>query len=156
MSSLESSLLKTSYDNISITIPGWCELRRARDTHTHFLTHTHTHTLHSYFLTLTSSRSVFCTPSCSVDQTGIQTFILLLNEWGTPYFLCNYRFLSGLVSIISQSLLQVQQLLYYSNHGDLFAVWFAVEMYLWMRVGGGSASVCVCVSVYMHKKCAKG
>lgn len=60
-------------------------------------------------------------------------------------FPCNYRFLSGLASGISQSLLQVQQLLYYCNHGDLFAVWFAVEMYLWTGVGGGS--VCVCESV---------
>lgn len=111
--------------------------------HTHTLNHTHSTPVswHSHLR--------FLHPVLSVDQTGIQTSILPLNESGTMYFLTNYRFLSGLASIISQSVLQVRQLWYYCNHGDLFAVWFAVGMYLWMRVGGGSASVCVCVSVFV-------
>ena len=88
----------------------------------------------------------FCTPSGSVDQTGSHTFHCAAKWITSRVFPRNYRFLSGLASIISQSLHQVQQLLYYCNHGDLLAVWFAVEMYSGMRVGGGSASVRLCTS----------
>lgn len=84
---------------------------------------THTHT---YFL-------------CSVDQTSIR----LLNESHTPYCPCNYRFLSGLASIISQRLLQVEQLLYYCNHGDLFAVRFS-SWNVFLDEWAEDLRVCVC------------
>lgn len=91
-----------------------CELRRAAHTH-------------SYFLTFTSLSLCFLHSIPLLGSNGALTHPLRCwNEWRARHiFLCNYRFLSGLASLISQSLLQVQQLLYYCNHGDLFAVWFS-------------------------------
>lgn len=55
------------------------------------------------------------------------------------------NFQVALQACIGQSLLQVRQLLHYCNHGDLFAVWFAVERYLWGE-SGQRFSECVCGS----------